>query len=95
MVWLSNKQMAIVAAHFGHRDLAAVPTGTGFVATCSCGYRSTRRRTPALAADAAAHHVRKVVRAAQNAGVSLRGVNAALPLEGKGANAPAAAHHAA
>lgn len=33
-----------------------------FRSHCSCGYASTRRRTPQLAAEALIHHMRKVGR---------------------------------
>ena len=46
---------------------------------CSCGYASTRRRTPQLAAEALIHHMRVVGREmVANGGVSLpRSVGAA------------------
>lgn len=96
MVWLSNRQVAAIAAHWGHRDLAVLQSRRGWVATCSCGYRSARRQTAALAAEAAAHHMQRIVRDAQNAGVSVtipRDVTNSP--EGKGSSEPAAASNAA
>lgn len=62
MPHLSMKELGVVAANIGHRDLRVVPMRSRgwFRAECSCGYRSARRNTPALAAEAAAHHVLKV-----------------------------------
>lgn len=98
MVHITRREMAEIASQFGHRDLSVKPTIRGtWVATCSCGMRTNQRRTAELAAQAAAHHVQKVVQAWRAAGSPLP-----LPLEtpirpeGKGANAPAAAStHAA
>jgi hypothetical protein len=62
---LSLAQIAHIASNLGHANLEVVPMGRGtwWMATCSCGYHSTRRRTQALAADAAAHHVTTIARA--------------------------------
>lgn len=95
MVNITRRQMAQIAAQFGHRDLAIVPTKRGtYVATCSCGMRTTQRRTRELAAGAAVHHMQKVIQQWQAAGRPAIPLSEPLP-EGKGANAPAADIHAA
>lgn len=90
MVYLSNRQVAEIAADYGHDGLTAQPTKRGtFVATCSCGYRSAQRRTQADAAEAAAHHMLKAVRAVMASGAPLPRTRP-VP-EGKGSLEPAAA----
>lgn len=68
---LSLAQIASIAARLGHRDLAVVPRGASWVATCSCGYVSVRRRTDVIAAGAAAHHLQVVTRAFLASGKTL------------------------
>jgi len=68
---LTLKQVARVAENLGHRDLAVVPRGIRWAATCSCGYSSTGRQTQALAAQAAAHHLEVITRAWAASGASL------------------------
>ncbi len=65
---LPLRDVARIARSLGHRDLAVIPSRRGFVATCSCGYRSANRRTDALAAQAAAHHLETVLTAWHAAG---------------------------
>ena len=65
---LTLRQVATIAANLGHRDLRVVPLTAraergNWRAECSCGYRSTRRQTELIAAQAAAHHVETIVRA--------------------------------
>ena len=70
-----------LAQSAGHTDLALFPTKSGrrFFVTCSCGYKSTTRRTEVDALGAAVHHALKAGQEArQNGGVSLaRNVSAA------------------
>lgn len=64
----------------GHTDPAVYETDGGkFFSTCSCGYRSTNRRTFEDALGAGVHHALKAGQEArQNGGVSLaRNVSAA------------------
>jgi hypothetical protein len=65
MPYLTLAEVARAAANLGHTDLEVVPLGAGtwWRCTCACGYQSTRRRTAALAADAAAHHMTVAARA--------------------------------
>lgn len=91
MPHISRKQVATIAAHFGHRDLEVKQTVRGlWVATCICGFRSTQRRTAADAASAAGHHMMLVVRAWETAGRPPLPLRTAIP-EGKGSLEPAAA----
>jgi len=70
MVWLSNEQVAKIAANLGHDNLQVeqTPSGAYWICTCSCGYRCTRRYSSALAAEAAAHHMMTIVRRWQASG---------------------------
>jgi hypothetical protein len=74
---MSLAEVARIAGNFGHSNLTVIPTGSGtwWKCTCSCGYESTRRRTVALAADAAAHHMMISVRAAIASGANLRSLH--------------------
>jgi hypothetical protein len=61
MPYLSMKELGLVAANLGHTNLRVVPMRAPgwFRAECGCGYRSARRNTVALAAEAAGHHAVK------------------------------------
>ncbi len=62
-----------ISQQAGHGECAVVPqpNGTWWNVSCSCGYRSTRRRTAALASDAALHHIMQAVQAFQASGREL------------------------
>lgn len=54
--------LAAAGVRLGHQTTVhTYGAGTKHRAACTCGYTSTRRRTPALAVEAAVHHLRKVV----------------------------------
>lgn len=87
---MTNGDIASIAARYGHSDVTVEQRGQWFVASCSCGYKSTSRQSQALAVDAAAHHLRTIVARARAAGARLR-PSRSDDSEGKGAHAPAAA----
>lgn len=59
---LSNENVAYLALTLGHA-LVVQPRRGSFVAVCSCGYSSTKRRTVRLAIEAAIHHQEVMIRA--------------------------------
>lgn len=68
MPTLPLRDVARIARSLGHRDLNVAATKRGFVATCSCGYKSAIRRTDVQAAQAAAHHLELIANAWQASG---------------------------
>lgn len=69
MGYISNEDLAQVAARLGHTGLEIYTAPSGFWRVrCDCGYESTRRRTAAIAAQAAVHHVDVALRAYNAAG---------------------------
>jgi len=54
--------MAKLAAAIGHQ-LRLEPRRTDFIAVCSCGYVSAKRRNVAIALEAAEHHQEVVFKA--------------------------------
>jgi hypothetical protein len=69
-------QMARIAAALGHRNLRVDPSGAAaWRCSCSCGYESTNKRTPALAAGSAVHHLELIVAEWQRSGASLRSLH--------------------
>jgi hypothetical protein len=69
---ITLQEVARIAANLGHQDLEVRPRGRDFIAVCSCGYVSAKRRTPALAAQAAARHMQLIVTKWQAAGSPMR-----------------------
>ena len=61
MPYLTMRELGVVAANLGHTGVRVVPLRQAgwWRAECGCGYRSARRNTEALAADAAGHHIMK------------------------------------
>ena len=72
-------QLARIAARLGHKDLSVDPRGNRWVASCSCGYRSTGRTSAALAAQAAAHHLEVIGRQFSASGKSIPDTPEELP----------------
>lgn len=72
-------EQALRAEQLGHKLGVETRAGAGpggrdlFWATCTCGYKSTRRNTQAMALGAAFHHIGVVERVHQANGVSLPG----------------------
>lgn len=68
--------LGVIGAALGHERPALFETAGGrFYMTCSCGYRTTNRRTVADAVGAAVHHVEKAVREYRKNGGVLPGQN--------------------
>lgn len=54
-----------LAHQLGHTDPQLFENGRGFWVTCSCGYRSTTKRTEVDALGSGVHHVLTIARAAE------------------------------
>lgn len=64
MPQVTQRQLGRIAAAIGHAELRVIPKANAhFVVTCSCGYRSTKRNSRRLAAEAAIHHVETAIKA--------------------------------
>jgi hypothetical protein len=71
---MTRSEMFDAARAAGHDAPALHETARGlFYVTCSCGYRSTNRRTVRLALEAGVHHAIKEGKNAVASGVSLPG----------------------
>lgn len=70
---MTMAEVVRVAASLGHGDLQAFQTGNGtyWVCTCSCGYRSTRRRNADQAQQAAGHHLVTLARDFSKSGLTV------------------------
>jgi len=64
---LDRASVAYLSSLIGHK-LAVRPRRADFVAVCSCGYTSAKRRTAKLAVGAAVHHQDVVTTAWQSSG---------------------------
>ena len=70
---LTPDKIRQIAQAYGHTGVSIVPqpNGTWWNVICDCGYRSTRRRTSAEAADAAFHHLMVIARKYAASGLTL------------------------
>lgn len=62
------QELAAVGALLGHDSLSVDPAGRRYAGSCSCGYRTTNRRTAADAAGGLRHHLELVTLAWRTAG---------------------------
>ena len=66
------QEISRIANATGHTSVEGFETSGGkFYVRCSCGYRSTNKRTVALAIGSGVHHIKKVAREFFASGVSL------------------------
>lgn len=70
---LSMREFGKIAAQLGHANLEVLstPGGSSYYALCGCGYRSTNKRTAALAASSAVRHFEIVARDFAASGASV------------------------
>lgn len=75
---VTRRELFDLAHAAGHTDPALFQTPGGrFYVTCSCGWKSTTRRTETDALGAGVHHAMLIGKSvAQNGGVSRRNVSA-------------------
>lgn len=69
-----SKEQATIAQRLGHQLLVDQTRRGNWVAECSCGYRSSMRKTIQLAAVAAHHHQQLVAQSWEASGNSLPAV---------------------
>jgi hypothetical protein len=73
---VSNDQLARIAATLGHTGLTVTPHGRyAWRATCDCGYESVNKRTPAMAASSAVHHLELVIKEWRASGAPLKSIH--------------------